>query len=365
MRPALPQYVLAFVVLVAGAGLLWAGSTSTAAFGGYNPTWDGSQDARVLADEEADVAVLQSTNGYGDLDPEDATAVVLSPTASYDDASLERVRAFVRNGGTLVVAGDFGEGVDGDGAENASSIGANELLAGVGAGTRVDGRVLRDERVHGATPAMPVATNVSESPYTDGVDRVALNYPSVLVPGEDARVVVESSAYSYVDENRNEALDDAESLASRPVIATEPVGDGTVVVVSDPSLFINTMLDDADNRALAANLFGTPVVAFDYSHAAGLPPLTALALWLRDSALAQLAVAAALLAGATAVMRGWRPVAALNERFGRDDATGGVGLSEREIVAFVQDRHPEWSRERVERLAQSINLPSRNDGGER
>lgn len=352
MRPALPQYVLAFVVVVAAAGLLWAGSTSTAAFGGYNPTWDGSQDARVLADERADVEVLQSTAGYDELDPEASTAVVLSPTASYDESSIERIRAFVRAGGTLVVAGDFGEG-------------ANALLAGVGAESRVDGAALRDERFHGATPAMPIATNVSESPYTDGVDRVALNYPSFVVPGEDATTVVASSPYSYVDANENEALDDNETLASRPVVVTEAVGDGTVVVASDPSLFINTMLDDADNRALAANLFETETVAFDYSHAAGLPPLSALVLWLRDAALAQLAVAAAIVAGAAASMRGWRPIAALRERFGRDDGTGGVGLSEREVVAFVRDRHPEWSRERVERLAQSINLPSRNDGGER
>jgi len=318
----------------------------------------------VLADDRAEVAVLQSTDGYDDLDAEDATAVVLSPTASYDDASLARVRAFVRAGGTLVVAGDFGTGVGADGSENASSVGANELLAGVGAETRVDGRVLRDERFHGATPAMPVATNVSGSPYTDGVDRVALNYPAVLAPGANASVVVRSSAYGYVDENRNDALDDDETLESRPVAATEPVGDGTVVVVSDPSLFVNAMLDDADNRAFAANLFSTSTVAFDYSHASGLPPLTALVLWLEASALAQLAVAGALVAGAAASMRGRRPVAALAARFGRDEP-GGVGLSEREVVAFVRDRHPEWDRERVERLAQSINRPSRNDRRER
>lgn len=352
MRLAVPQYVLAFVVLVAAAGLLWAGSTSTAAFGGYNPTWDGSQDARVLADGEGTVEVLQSTAGYDELEPGASTAVVLSPNASYDDESLQRIRAFVRAGGTLVVAGDFDDGV-------------NELLAGVGAGSRVDGEPLRDERFYGATPAMPVATNVSESPYTAGVERVALNYPSSVVPGTNATTVVASSPYSYVDADGDEELDDDETLESRPVLVAEPVGDGTVVVASDPSAFINTMLDERDNRALAANLFGTGTVAFDYSHSSGLPPLTALALWLRDAAVAQLAVAAVVVGAAAASLRGWRPVAALADRFERDSATGAFGLSEREVVAFVRDRHPEWDRERVERLAQSINLPSRNDGSER
>jgi hypothetical protein len=348
----MPQYVLAFVVVVSVVGLLWAGSTSTAAFGGYNPAWDGSRDARLLADEDADVAVLRDTAGYEGLDANTSTAVVLSPSEPYSDESLSRLRAFVERGGTLVVASDF-------------DTQANDVLAGVGAGSRVDGRVLRDERFHGASPALPIATNVSNGSYTTGVDRLALNYPSIVVPGGNASTVVASSAYGYLDVNGNEELDDDEELGSSPVVTTESVGDGTVVVVSDPSVFINTMLDKGDNAAFAGNVFATETVAFDYSHSAGLPPLATVVLVLRESALAQLAVGVALVVLAALAMGGRRPVERVRDRLGRPDPVSRAGVSEREVVAFVHDRHPDWDRERAERLAQSINLPSRNDGGER
>ncbi|MFC4406275.1 DUF4350 domain-containing protein [Haloarchaeobius iranensis] len=349
MRIELPQYVLLFIVGLFVVSLLWAGSTSTAAFGGYNPAWDGSRDARVLADEGAEVTVLQETSGYDSLPGENTTAVVLSPSESYDASSRARFRSFVERGGTLVVAGDF------DG-------GTNELLAAVGAESRVDGRVLRDERFHGASPALPVATNISESQYTESVGRVALNYPSVVDPGPNATTIVASSNYSYLDTNGNDALDDSEQLASYPVVTTESVGAGTVIAVSDPSLFINTMLEKGDNRAFATNLFAGETVAFDYSHSAGLPPLTALVLDLRSSAFAQFALGALVVALGALAIREDGVLAALGQRLGRSGADST--LTQREVLTFLRDRHPEWEEARVERLAQSINLPSRNEGDE-
>ncbi|MFC6954598.1 DUF4350 domain-containing protein [Halorubellus litoreus] len=363
MRVELPQYVLAFVVLVAVAGVVYAGSTSTAAFGGYNPAWDGSEDARVLAAEHGETTVVRDAEAYESLSS-NATAVVLSPVSEYDQASLSAVRAFVERGGTLVVAGDFGGG-------------ANALLSGVGAEARIDGRLLRDERRYGATPAMPLATNVTNSTYTRGVDRLALNYPSVVNATDDVRVLARSSSFSYLDVNRNDALDDAETLGARPVVTAESVGDGTVVVVSDPSLFINTMLDRQDNRAFVVALADDGPVAFDYSHAGGVPPLAVLVLVLEESALAQLAVgavlvalAAALLEGvsplaalAAALLEGVSPLAALEDRLGRERPR--TPLRDDDVRAFIRDRHPDWDADRVERLAQSINRRSQNDEGER
>jgi len=353
MRLGLPQYLLAFVVVVTSVGLVYAGSTSTAAFGGYNPAWDGSQEARTLADAQGDVTVVRDASAYAGLSA-DATAIVLSPTSEYDDAELAAVRAFIRRGGTLVVAGDFDDG-------------ANAILADVGAESQIDGRPLRDERHYGASPAMPMATNVTNSSYSRGVRRLALNYPSVVNASADATVVVRSSSFAYLDKNRNAELDDDETLASRPVVAVEPIGEGAVVVVSDPSLFINTMLAREDNSAFVTRLASEGRVAFDYSHAGGVPPLTALVLSLRESLLAQLGVGALVVAVAAALIEGVRPVLAVRDRVDRRRGSreSRAALSDADVRAFIRERHPEWDRDRIDRLAQSINARSKNDEGER
>jgi hypothetical protein len=351
VRLGTPHYVLVFVVVGLLLGVVWAGSTSTAAFGGYNPAWDGSSDARALAEETAEVAILRSGTAYDDLAPENTTAIVLSPEEQYDTPSASAVRAFVQEGGTLVVAGDF-------------DTSANPLLESVGADSRIDGRVLRDERYHGPTPAMPVATNVTDHPYTASVDRLALNYPSVVNPGANASVVVSSSSFGYLDTNENEALDDSEELRSYPVVVTERVGAGRVVVISDPSLFINTMLERGDNRAFTTNVFGGETVAFDYSHQGGVPPLTVVVLTLRESVLAQLAVGLGLTILAALLIEGRVPLEAIRDRIDREHARERAEVKSEDVSAFIEEEHPEWDDDEVERLSQTITLPSRNEENE-
>jgi hypothetical protein len=351
VRLGTPHYVLVFVVIGLLLGVVWAGSTSTAAFGGYNPAWDGSSDARGLAEESGEVVIVRSGTAYDGLSPENTTAIVLSPEERYDTGSAAAVREFVREGGTLVVAGDF-------------DTGANPLLASVGADSRIDGRVLRDERHHGATPAMPVATNVSEHPYTASVDRLALNYPSVVNPGANASVVVSSSSFGYLDENENEELDDSEELRSYPIVVTEGVGAGRVVVVSDPSLFINTMLEREDNRAFTTNVFGEGAVAFDYSHQGGVPPLTLVVLTLRESVIAQLAVGIGLTVLATLLIEGRVPLEAIRDRIDREHARDTPGLTAEDVSAFIEEEYPDWDDDEVERLSQTITFPSRKEENE-
>ncbi|WP_435320811.1 DUF4350 domain-containing protein [Haloarchaeobius sp. TZWSO28] len=339
--------VVGLLVLLVGAGL-WAGVTSADAFGAYNPAWDGSQDARTIVGEtDRTVVVAQETGEYETLDANETTAFVLSPTSDYGPAAEADLRNFVRDGGTLVVAGDFGGTV-------------NPLLSGIGADARLDGTTLRDEQHYTESPAMPLATNVSDDSRVADVDELALNYATVVDPGTESTVLVRSSPYGYLDANGNEALDDNETLASYPVVVTESVGEGQVVLVSDPSVFINTMLDRGDNRAFLSAIVGeSETVLFDYSHAGQLPPLVRLTQLLADSALALLVTGLLLLVGGTIAVRGL-PVS-VPVPWGRGSPSlTAVTLDEASITDLLERRHPEWEHERVRRVAKSINRPSEN-----
>jgi hypothetical protein len=317
-----PRAVLAGLVVLVVLALGVAAGTSTVSFGAYNAAWDGASDLQGLAaDQGAEAEIVTNASVYEDVEPNRTVALVLSPSSVYDRADRERIRAFVEAGGTLVVAEDFRPH-------------SNALLAAVGAEARLDGRLLRDERHNYRSPAMPVATNVTEEAeatttnrsVTDGVEQLTLNYGTAVEPG-NASVLVRTSPYAYRDVDRDGELDENETLGTYPVVTAESVGAGRVLVVGDPSAFVNVMLDRPGNNRFVANTFAAAsvgpgsadTVILDYSHAGAIPPLMFAVLTLRDSVLLQLLVGfgglAALAVGArwpgtlAGLARKWKPAA--------------------------------------------------------
>ena len=271
-----PQLLLVALVVTAGVAMVVAGSTSTAAFSPHNTEWDGTSQLHELAADNGDV-VVADTDHYESVDPASTTAVVLAPQSAYDSTETEQLRTFVEDGGTLVVADDAGPN-------------GNQLLDGVGATARFDGAMLRDREHNFRQSSFPVATGVSESPVTQDVDQLTLNNGTVVEP-RGARPVVASSPFGYLDPTGSDELDDETEFRNYPVVTVESVGDGTVIAVSDPSLFINAMLDQPDNRAFASNLVAGEQTVIDSTHTAETPSLVAGVSWLQETPLAATAVA--------------------------------------------------------------------------
>lgn len=336
------RVVLALLAVVTVAAVLVGASTSSAAFGAYNPAWDGATDLRSQATGVgAESEVVRSTGAYTDANPENAAAVILSPDSAYESSEVDRVEQFVRDGGTLVVGEDFGPHT-------------NTLLASIGASARVDGRLLRDERNNYESPAIPVATDVSNDSLVAGIDQLTLNHGTIVEPN-GAQVLVNSSSFSYLDGNRNSELDDEETLASHPVATSESVGDGRVVVVSDASFGINAMTERPANRAFVRALFtGHERVLLDYSHAERLPPLRLALLALRDTPALQVAAGTGLLGVLALVV--WRPEFNIpvlgSDRNPEEDLD--VTADRDRLVEYLQRRHPEWNRERITRIVESV-----------
>lgn len=343
---SLPRVVLATLIGAVVVALVVAGSTSAVSFGVFNTNWDGTSQVSAVAEEtNTRTTVARSVSDYPAAPSNDTLAVVLSPDEPYGNEA-NTIRSYVRDGGTLLVAEDYGSG-------------GNELLEAVGATARIDGRPLRDETRADPGPAFPEATVNSSHPTTTGVETLVLNHGSVVEPG-NATVLANSSPFSYLDGNRNEALDESEVITSHPVVTTEQVGQGTVIVVSDPSIFLNAMLDRGDNRAFLKVLVEDRAhVVLDVSHTTALPPLVAARLALQDSALGivilgALSILAVLLATDSRRSLPWRSSP-------DSDPTSGVAMSHEEIVRAVRERHEEWTDERIARVTDSLIQADDND----
>jgi Domain of unknown function (DUF4350) len=185
----------------------------------YDPSshsWKGLASFKAVAEglgyEVVPVAALQ----WGDLDRGDVLVLVY-PLQRLDP---QRLASFLEAGGSALVADDFGE--------------AKDALARLGF---VRGEVGQpkadaywDDRVYA-----PIATTIARHPTTTDVDRVVTNHPAVLTRVEGAVPVVSFSTGDAV------------------VVAGER-GPGRFVVVADPSIFINRMLQFPGNLKLATNV---------------------------------------------------------------------------------------------------------------
>lgn len=421
-------YALTATVLLA---LVVAASTSGAAFGAFNPQWDGTADLRADADAHTDLQVVTDTEGYDEVDPEGTVAFVLAPQEPYDEADAARIRAFLEAGGTLVVADNFAPGVDaadvvapgaesdsesdsdsdsdpdspdedpatGPAADTPEAPHANALLAAVGATARFDGDLLRDEEHYSHSPAMPIADDVADHPYTTDVDQLTLNYGTAVDPGapdgdgdgDDDNVttatpIVNTSTVAYLDRDRTGELSDDEELGTYPVVTVEPVGDGQVVAVGDPSVFINVMLEEPDNRAFLGHLLSAhDRTLLDVSRAGDQPPLVWALLSIRASVVLQFVVGLSLVGLAGVAVARPRTVGvgvarlrtALRRALGREhpDDLGRDGSARddpaREAAAIRPDRdalaahlreeHPDWNDERIRRVIAGVMPPREHD----
>ncbi len=338
----MPRLLLVGLTLTVVVAMVGYGSVSTAAFGAYNSGWDGTSALRSTASGTgAQVTVAQETGAYDRVPARRTVAFVVAPTSTYDSREILRLREFVRRGGVLVVAADDNESV-------------NYLLQGLGARARLDGRPLRDARVNYRTPAMPMVSPGPNQSLVTGVDSVTLNYGTAVRP-RGATVVLNTSEYAYLDANRNGTIDGDERLAARPVATVERIGAGRVVAVSDASVFINAMLDRSGNRQFVRQLVdGRSRVLVDSSHAARLPPVRA-ALWaVQDSPLVQFGLGTALVGLVGVISRRSGALGALRQRWGDESTAEPAGVDREQLVAYLERQHPDWERERIERVVSAM-----------
>ena len=353
-----PQYLLIGLVCVLVIGTIVAGTTSGSAFGGYNPSWDGTTTLRgVAADSGADATIATNVSEYTATDPTETIAVILSPDTAYSTAEAATVREFLTAGGTVVVAEDIGPHT-------------NPLLNELNASTRINGTAVRDERSYYQSPALPVASNVTEHELTTDMEQLTLNHPSYLDLNRsgapqpaDRQVLVSTSGFTYADRNSDDNLNDAETLRARPVVTVESVGDGTLIVIADPSVFINSMLGRGGNRRFTRNLIDPrDTVLLDYSHQAAVPPLIEAQLLLQRTPL--LAGLVGLLLTVGVGLGGSRRVrehAWVTEIIETQNRPVSAEPDPDALAEYLRSRHPDWDAQRLEHVMEVVLVRDMSD----
>lgn len=244
-------------------------STSTD-FSIYNAGWNGTSNLAVSTYEAGNFAPTLATQASGtdvtivhltlqdfDLRPTADTLIIIGPSKVFSASDGEVVRQFVTNGGIVVLADDFGTG--------------NGLLEAIGASSRFSGKLLMDLSFD-KRPEFSVCFNFVDDPLTVDLSTILLNHPSsITVSDPDVSVIAESSIASWLDSDGDSVRDLGEPKGPFPVIAKERIGNGIVILLSDPSVLINGMVTQLDNGILASNLISVACdhrasVFFDESH---------------------------------------------------------------------------------------------------
>ena len=216
-----------------------------------NPFWNGFSDV----DESLRLISITNFEALSDKSVESSRSVLLiaGPSESFTGQEADMVKGFLRTGGLVVLADDFGTG--------------NDLLAKLGLNVRFSGFMLRDPLFMDRASALPRILSFETSSYTANVSSLGLNYATSLARVDSGfKVLAYSTAFSYLDENGNGKPDTSEAVGPFPLIAELRYGEGSLIVVSDSSIFINSMINSADNRIFLRDLVSDRTVYIDRFH---------------------------------------------------------------------------------------------------
>jgi len=270
--------VMAIAVTLLALSMTAPAISSTEDFSIFNTGWNGTSGLAVMTYKTGkfvptftiestgtDITVSQIGLTTISPDPGSSALIIIGPTKDFTDAEGQLVGDFVRGGGKLLLADDFGTG--------------NSLLSKMGAGSRFSGDLVMDLAFE-KQPEFSVVFDLVPDPLTKNVTTLLLNYPSsVSMNVSTTSAIAYSSVASWRDSNGNKLHDPYEPRGPFPVIAREHLGAGTIILISDPSVLINGMRDDMDNQVLAENLvtemsIERTEVFFDESHRAFFDPIS-------------------------------------------------------------------------------------------
>lgn len=184
----------------------------------YDPrgsAWNGMAQFVGLAEGIGFEVVPVSSLEWSELSASDIL-VLIYPLQRVDPA---RLGAFVQAGGHVVIADDFGE--------------AKDAMQNLGL-LRAEAIVPRAAKYHDDQPWAPIANGRGAHPIADDVGEVVTNHPAALTNVEGATEVV--------------------GFDNGAVVVAGERGGGRFVAVSDPSIFINRMMQFHGNVTLAHNV---------------------------------------------------------------------------------------------------------------
>jgi hypothetical protein len=326
-------------------------------FNAANPYWNG------MSYVASSVGALpMPATGYAGMDPNGGSlaVMVVGPDMSFDSSYAYRAMSFAGSGGVLVVMDDFGTG--------------NQLLAsifeGTGFGAYFSGAWLADPLYMVKSQYYPKAECAQ--------GEVVMDYGTAIVGlSGDYTVLAWSSAFSYLDENRNGRHDAGEPEGPFPVAVEFGCGNGgRLVLVADSSVGINAVSGLEGNAAFIGSILEGRTVYIDTSHRSPSPFSAAksAAVWGASLLYIPEVRYLAAIAGAFAIASVDWDRRAFKLRFGgghrgrRKGSGSRSGDDMQDIYAEELERaaeeHPDWDYRTLERLAEERRRAGAPKGAE-
>ena len=223
-------------------------------FSMYNPGWNGCSRLAVKTYKtgklqptyfvkDSELTIGQKSFTEYSLVANRSVIIIIGPQSDYTKAEADYVRNFLKNGGLLFIADDFGR--------------ANSLLSKINSSSRFTNKLLLDLSFEKKASFVTVYNFENKThPLLFNVTSILFNYPSSIKKGENSQVLAYSSEISWLDDNTNYKKDEKEVNKPYPVLVEEEYGDGKIILFSGPSLLINSMEDKLDNQQFRENIMG-------------------------------------------------------------------------------------------------------------
>jgi len=226
---------VAALIIVVSLVCIWL-SPSVQDFMAANSLWNGVKDFS----SEVNAASLDSLEELPES-PQGKTLVAI-PYLQYGDEDLPEIRNFVTEGGNLLLMDDYGYG--------------NSVLEYLGVDARFTGEALLDPLFCYRNQWLPRITDFSPELEESGVKVLVLNHATSLTNVAESDVIAWSSSSSFLDLDEDESWRN-EPQGPFPIAAKFKLGKGTVALLSDPSIMINSMVRKDDNYSFVKYLAGS------------------------------------------------------------------------------------------------------------
>ncbi|MCX8188628.1 MAG: DUF4350 domain-containing protein [Nitrososphaeria archaeon] len=187
------------------------------------------------------------------IEPEKTTLFIISPEKNITEDYIEFLKTFLDSGGTLVLMDETGR--------------INQLLEELNVNVRIEGYPIMDPIHYYRSWKLPKIININSATITKNVTNIATDIPSAikLENMQGIKVLAYTSYFSYMDLDGNEQPSKDDQAGPFPIAVEASYGKGKILVFSDSSLFINSIIDLGDNKMLLKNIIGENDVIVDSS----------------------------------------------------------------------------------------------------
>ena len=213
-----------------------------------NPFWNGLKNFK----KETKALSISSVSAAGFISlPAKNVLFIIGPSGVYTRREVEFISSYLREGGVLILADDFGSG--------------NSILKGLGLKTRFSQHLVVDPLFRGKSSVLVKIVDLSTSLVN--VKNLMLNYPTSLqFKSSEGKILATSSSFSFFDDNLNGKKEKKEVKGPFPMVAEIHYGKGKIYLISDSSLFINSMLSREGNEEFLKTLIKGKNTFIDISH---------------------------------------------------------------------------------------------------